>query len=51
MRFKLNFLLFLLVTAILVGSTSFSYFTLRSELEARYEERKQELAKRQEAAQ
>ena len=46
MRFKLNFLLLCLVTILLVASTAFSYFSLRSELEDRFQERKQELAKR-----
>ena len=44
MRFKLNFLLFLLVTVVLLVSSLFSVFALRSELEARFEERKQEIA-------
>lgn len=46
MRFKLNLLLFLLVTAVLVASSTFFYYSLRSELDARFEERKQEIAKR-----
>lgn len=46
MRFKLNFLLLCLVTLLLVATTAFSYISLRSELEDRFQERKQELAKR-----
>ncbi len=49
MRFKLNLLLFLLVTAVLVASSTFFYYSLRSELDARFEERKQEIAKRLQA--
>ncbi len=44
MRFKLNFLLFLLVTVVLLVSSLFSVFALRSELDSRFEERKQEIA-------
>lgn len=44
MRFKLNLLLFLLVTAVLLISSLFSIFTLRNELEARFDERKQEIS-------
>ena len=46
MRFKLNLLLLLLVTVVLVASSAFFYYSLRSELDARFEERKQEIAKR-----
>lgn len=46
MRFKLNILLLLLVTAVLLVSSAFFYYSLRSELDARFEERKQEVAKR-----
>lgn len=49
MRFKLNLLLLLLVTAVLVASSTFFYYSLRSELDARFEERKQEIAKRLQA--
>ena len=44
MRFKLNFFLVMLVTSVLVISSIFSVFLLRSELEGRFEERKQEIA-------
>lgn len=46
MRFKLGLLLFLLVTAVLVTSSIFSYHALHSELNARFEENKQSLASR-----
>lgn len=46
MRFKLNFLLLLLVTAVLLVSSAFFYYSLRNELDAQFEERKQEIAKR-----
>ena len=46
MRFKLNILLLLLVTAVLLASSAFFYYSLRNELDARFEERKQEIAKR-----
>ena len=44
MRFKLNLLLFVLVTAVLVASSVFSVFSLRSELESRFEERKHDIS-------
>ena len=46
MRFKLNLLLFLLVTAVLIASSTFSYHSLRVELYQRFEEQKHLLAKR-----
>ena len=46
MRFKLNFLLFLLLTMVLVLSSVFSYSSLRNQLNADYEGRKHELASR-----
>ena len=46
MRFKLNLLLFLLVTGILLVSSVFSYYTLRDDLYASFESRKRELATR-----
>ena len=46
MRFKLNLLLFLVVTVVLLASSMFSYFALRADLTESYENRKQELAKR-----
>lgn len=46
MRFKLNLLLFLLVTAVLVASSTYSYHSLHSELYERFEERKGVLAKK-----
>ncbi len=49
MRFKLNLLLFLLVTAVLVASSAFFYYALRTDLNTRFEERKQEIAKRLQA--
>ena len=49
MRFKLSLVLFVLVTAILVVAGLFSAFSLRSELEARFEERKQEISSKLQA--
>lgn len=46
MRFKLNLLLFLVVTVVLLVSSMFSYFSLRADLTEGYESRKLELAKR-----
>jgi signal transduction histidine kinase len=46
MRFKLNLLLLLLVTGILLLSSAFSYYTLREDLFSRFDGRKQELARR-----
>lgn len=45
MRFKLNLLLFLVVTVVL-GSSMISFFSLRADLTESYENRKQDLAKR-----
>jgi len=44
MRFKLNFLLVALVTAVLLVSSIFSVFALRHQLEQRFDQRKQEIA-------
>jgi two-component system, NtrC family, sensor kinase len=46
MRFKLYFLLVVLVTAVLVAASVNSYYELRSELNMRFEENKQALFKR-----
>ena len=46
MRFKLNLLISLLVTGILVASSAFSYYRLRADLDSAFEGRKQELVKR-----
>ena len=46
MRFKLNFLLFLLLTIVLVLSSVFSYSSLRDQLNADYQARKQEVSNR-----
>ncbi len=46
MRFKLNLLLFLVVTVVLLGSSMISFFSLRADLTESYESRKQDLAKR-----
>ena len=46
MRFKLNLLLFLVVTVVLLVSSMVSFFSLRADLTESYESRKQELAKR-----
>ena len=46
MRFKLNLLLFLVVTAVLLASSMFSYYSLRADLTESYDNRKRELAKR-----
>ncbi len=46
MRFKLNFFLFILVTVVLVVASIFSVITLRSELEARFEARKQDISEK-----
>ena len=46
MRFKLNLLLFLVVTAVLIASSMFSYYSLRADLTESYDNRKRELAKR-----
>lgn len=46
MRFKLNLLLFLVVTLVLLASSMISYFSLRADLTESYDNRKQELAKR-----
>lgn len=46
MRLKLGVLFFILVTAVLVISSAFSYFSLRNELLDRYAERKQVIVKR-----
>ena len=39
MRFKLNLLLFLVVTVVLLASSMFSYFALRADLTESYENR------------
>ena len=46
MRFKLNFLLFSLLTLVLILSSVFSYSSLRDQLNADYQARKQELTNR-----
>lgn len=46
MRFKLNLLLFLVVTMVLLVSSMFSYFSLRADLTEGYESRKLGLAQR-----
>ena len=46
MRFKLNFLLFILLTVVLVLTSAFSYSSLRDQLNADYEGRKHELVNR-----
>lgn len=46
MRLKLNLLILLLVTLVLLISGVFSYFRLRAELDAGFEESKQDLAQR-----
>ena len=46
MRFKLNFFLFILVTIVLMVASVFSVITLRSELEARFEARKQDISEK-----
>lgn len=46
MRFKLNLLLFLIVTVVLVAASTFSYYSLRAELFARFDSRKEAVAKR-----
>ena len=46
MRFKLNFLLFFLLTLVLILSSVFSYSSLRDQLNADYQARKQELTNR-----
>lgn len=44
MRFKLNFLLVALVTAVLLVSSVFSVFALRHQLEQRFDQRKEEIS-------
>jgi signal transduction histidine kinase len=46
MRFKLNLLISLLMTGILIASSAFSYYHLRADLYSAFEGRKNELAKR-----
>ena len=46
MRFKLNFLLFFLLTLVLILSSVFSYSSLRDQLNSDYQARKQELTNR-----
>ena len=46
MRFKLNLLIFILVTAVLVTSSVFSYISLRRDLNAGFEESKRALSMR-----
>lgn len=46
MRFKLNLLISLLMTGILLASSAFSYYRLRADLYSAFEGRKKELVKR-----